>query len=187
MDKQDFMEFSELLQNTSVHIYRQTLSAETMSLYFSALSPVMTLAEFKVAMSAYLMDDLKCAFFPKPGDLGRQHKLAFGSSEESTWLRVMNAVRLVGRNRSVTFDDPRIHAAITAMGGWVSLCESLETTDYHLRKRFIELLPVSDTSNAPQFLIGYQDIYNADKGLLPSPVRAPGGKEQQATMITARA
>lgn len=52
------------------------------------------------------------------------------------WGKLQDAIGTVGSYQGVVFDDPAIHGAVRALGGWVSVCEA--KADEWLAKRFRE-------------------------------------------------
>lgn len=173
----DFVDFSTTLQSTSTLIYKQTLPGEVLLIYFNALAQKMNLQQFKVALSAHLADEDRCPFFPKPGEIISQHKSIAGTAGREAWMRVINAVRLIGKNRSVTFDDPRIHVVIQSMGGWVHLCETLKVDDFKAMHQFTEAIDALPAvlPNAPTKLVGLSEAVNTSNGVKVTtlPVRVP--------------
>lgn len=172
----DFLEFSTLLQNISTMMYKSTQSAEMLLFYFNALADEMNIDQFKAALMAHTKDVKDCKFFPQPGLLLSQHKRISEQGTKQSWLRVVNAVRLIGKNRTVTFDDPKIHAAIQSMGGWVHLCETLNVDDSRSMARFVDAMNSSDITKAPVLLLGVADVSNASNGIKVKslPFKVPG-------------
>lgn len=63
-------------------------------------------------------------FTPKLADITRMLEGSTTTQGMRAWAKVDRAIRSVGANRSVTFDDPLIHVVIVEMGGWIPLCRS---------------------------------------------------------------
>jgi hypothetical protein len=79
-------------------------------------------------------------FMPHPSDILR---ILQGDSETQAlqaWTKVVNGIRQVGIYASIVFDDPLIHAVISDMGHWISLCcktqEELKFLGYEFQKRY---------------------------------------------------
>lgn len=68
-------------------------------------------------------------FFPKPAEIRERIKgpaITQASLEEEAEValgKAWEAIHSVGRYRSVVFDDPAIHLAIEALGGWGCFCD----------------------------------------------------------------
>jgi Domain of unknown function (DUF6475) len=126
----------------------------------------------KDAFYAHVQDPNHGQFMPKPADVIRHLETAPRAKAIAAWKRVMQAVRTIGSYRSVVFDDPLIHCAITDMGGWVKLCEMTEK-DAHLRAidfegRYLYYLK-ANPENYPKQLTGLAERQNSIKGYPSNP------------------
>ena len=122
MQKKDKVKFLEVLTSLS-DLYDAPLSQGSISLYWETLK-VLSLDGF-IAASKHHAETSK--WMPKPSDfLDAAKKGSMNLEERSAmaWLGVVSAVRSVGSNRGVNFDDPLIHATIRSLGGWANLCRS---------------------------------------------------------------
>ena len=122
MQKKDKVKFLEVLTSLS-DLYDAPLSQGSISLYWETLK-VLPLDGF-IAASKHHAETSK--WMPKPSDfLDAAKKGSMNLEERSAmaWLGVVSAVRSVGSNRGVNFDDPLIHATIRSLGGWANLCRS---------------------------------------------------------------
>jgi len=66
-------------------------------------------------------------------------KMLQGSTQDSAltaWAKVDKAVRSIGTQMSVAFDDPLIHKVIQDMGGWLGLGQRQEAEWPFVAKEF---------------------------------------------------
>lgn len=120
MQQDDKRKFLEVLTAMS-ELYDSPLSSVGIDIYWSAVKKY-PLEKFLVAARVHTETS---KWMPKPSDfVDAMNKSELSISERSNlaWLSVCNAVRSVGGNRGVRFDDPLIHAVVRSLGGWVSLC-----------------------------------------------------------------
>ncbi|QAU22570.1 hypothetical protein EO087_00100 [Dyella sp. M7H15-1] len=78
------------------------------------------------AFTLHARDPDRGQFTPKLADITRLLEGSTTTQGMRAWAKVDRAVRCVGANRSVVFDDPLIHVVIIEMGGWIPLCRSQE-------------------------------------------------------------
>jgi hypothetical protein len=122
MQKKDKVKFLEVLTSLS-DLYDAPLSQGSISLYWETLK-VLPLDGF-IAASKHHAETSK--WMPKPSDFldaARKGSMSLEERSAMAWLGVVSAVRSVGANRGVNFDDPLIHATIRSLGGWANLCRS---------------------------------------------------------------
>jgi len=81
------------------------------------------------------------------------------------WEAVRNAIISVGAYKSVTFKDPLINGAISALGGWIELNNMLVEDEPFKRKEFLKLYETYKRAEreCPKRLIGIHEKEN--KGL----------------------
>lgn len=104
-------------------------------------------------------------FFPKPADLIDVLQGPESDRATEAWLKVDYAVRHVGHWESVKFDDPVIHSAIEAMGGWEDLCAVENREMVWKRKEFENLYAItSKRQTHPEYLVGMSDRQNLAAG-----------------------
>ncbi len=109
-----------------------------------------------------------CRFFPKPADL---LDILHGDTALKAWLKLDRAIRRIGGSESVQFDDPAIHSAIEAMGGWQSVDDWMENEMTWKQKEFERLYKTVRTrDNHPLYLIGkYEDNNRGTHGAFVKP------------------
>lgn len=122
MRRTDWKRFTDFMKDVWEVYQKPPLSERGMRLYFDALAELpfeMVVQGVERHMKA--MTGESGRFAPKPADI----LLAlFGTPEQqaaAAWVEVQKARSGIGTGRSVRFDDPRIHAALLACGGWVGL------------------------------------------------------------------
>lgn len=82
-------------------------------------------------------------------------------------VKVEGAMAQVGRYRSVVFDDPGIHRAVNAMGGWCKLCDMPEDEWKFARQDFMKTFKAvcaRDDMPTPAALAGFCEIQNDANG-----------------------
>lgn len=133
----DRQSFAALLTGTLVEIYqRPALSAEAMEVWWNSLAAY-EFASVREAFGRHLLNPDQGQFPPKPADIVRHLEGSAQSRAQQAWAKVHQAMGRVGQYQSVVFDDPVIHAVITAMGGWPVLC-SVTTDELPFRSREFE-------------------------------------------------
>lgn len=128
------------LIGTVYDLYRQGkhLNPNMMRVWFSALEGY-ELAVVAAAFTAHARNTDNGQFMPVPADIV---KLIEGGSEDvalMAWNKLDRALRSVGTYRTVVFDDPLIHHAVTAMGGWIRLGTLTEDDWKYQRQPFVTL------------------------------------------------
>ena len=121
----DKAEFSRVLNSVSA-LYRVELSPDVVELWWAVLADY-DLAGIKQALTKHLRNPDTGQYMPKPADA---IKFMSGTTQDAAllaWAKVHRAVRQVSSYSDVVFDDPIIHAVLQDMGGWIRLCEMLET------------------------------------------------------------
>lgn len=61
-------------------------------------------------------------FMPKPGELIAALEGNATQQAQQAWTKIINAIRHVGGDATVIFDDPLIHSVLHDMGVWIRLC-----------------------------------------------------------------
>lgn len=134
--------------------------------------------------------------FPSPAAVRQYAGVAGLTSEklkaDAAWQVVRAHISRSGAYLSVEFDDPAINAAIRAIGGWVSLCDTL-TSELHWKekefRRAYEAICVSQTGDGSPHhgLFAVENVKNGfgpDKprrirtGLAPARLTNPAIEEQ---------
>ncbi len=120
--REDSAAFAEALQ-ASANVYgRDKLTVGTIELYWRVLERY-PIGDVLTALSRHLADPDVGQYMPKPADVVRQIDGSTDTQAMQAWARVMRATRNPGTYATVVFDDWRIHAALSDMGGWVKAGE----------------------------------------------------------------
>lgn len=129
---QNETKFNELMA-AMAEVFDKEITESLLSVYWQVLEPYQDIE----SISALNKCLLSCKFFPKPADLLEQLQ---GNNEDLAliaWGKVDYAIRHIGGNSSVVFDDPVIHLALEAMGGWHDTNEWQERDMTWKRKEFL--------------------------------------------------
>lgn len=85
---------------------------------------------------------------PKPGELIAALEGNALQQAQQAWTKVMHAIRRIGGDKTLVFDDALIHAVIDDMGGWVRLCE-MQVKDEPYKQREFEGRYINYRRNPP--------------------------------------
>ena len=107
-----------------------------------------SLADFEKAVVNYCRSPEGHRFMPKPGELIAALEGNALQQAQQAWTKVMNAIRRIGGDKTLVFDDALIHAIIDDMGGWVRLCE-MQIKDEPFKQREFEGRYVNYRRNPP--------------------------------------
>lgn len=136
MDRQrDGKEFTEIWRAV-MDDYQRTVTPEGFRLAFAALQDY-SLDDIRVAISRHMADSDKGAFCPRPADVIRWIDGTTEDRGSTAWVAVRKAMGSAGAYRSVIFDDPFIHCAIEALGGWPAVCHGKSDALPFLEKDFL--------------------------------------------------
>jgi hypothetical protein len=151
----------------ALSVYGQVLTPMSTEVWLAALDPF-PIAEVSAALSAHIRNPDVGQYPPKPADVVRALNGATGDNAAWAWAKVARAARSVGGYRTVAFDDPGIHAAVEALGGWVWLCEQPERELPFIAKRFEALYGSARArvreQSYPRYLIGRTEAENRSNG-----------------------
>lgn len=171
MSPTDKPTFSALLTGCLQAIYDKPVSPMMLDVWFNALANY-PMDELAAAFSRHVTDPDHGQFPPKPADIIRAIEGGGDGQALAAWTKVDQAIRHVGGWRSVCFDDPRIHACIEAMGGWVKLCETsreeLAYRQQEFTKRYRALL-LTRAASHPSHLTGRFEASNGCNGYAVEP------------------
>jgi hypothetical protein len=128
--------FAQLLTD-ALAFYRQDVSTFALGVWWQACERF-ELQQVAKALTAHALDPERGHFAPKPADIVRQLHGTATDRSLVAWGKVLNAVRIVGAYETVVFDDPAIHAAVTDLGGWPTVCRSDVDELPFLQRRFCD-------------------------------------------------
>jgi hypothetical protein len=157
--------------------YDKPFSEGAIALWWSLLKkyPLKRIVE---AVEAHCADPEHGRYPPKPADLvGRLDGLA-GDLALEAWSKTLKAIRRIGAWDSVLFDDPKIHAVIDDMGGWVKLCSTEDKQLPFVAKEFCERYKGSKAETWPKILQGIAEIENRASGMPVMPPTVIGDKSK---------
>lgn len=101
-------------------LYGKDLTPQALDLWFESLKHY-DLAAISGALSAHVRNPDNGQFLPRPADVVRNIEGGSDDAALLAWAKVDRALRVVGPYRTVVFDDPLIHYAVAAIGGWIKL------------------------------------------------------------------
>ncbi len=119
-------------------MYDKPVSEAAMEVYWTLLKPFPKEAVDR-AFKAHFADPDTGSFFPKPADVIRRITAGSEALAYTAWLKVLRAIKTHGASESIAFDDPLIHIAVDAAGGWVRLCMTNERDLERVRADFIRV------------------------------------------------
>jgi hypothetical protein len=134
MQQNDFDGFVDIIQAVSEQ-YGKRLSDSVLALYWQGLQDF-ELAAVRDALGRHLRNTDTGQFMPKIADIIRMLQGSSMDAAFSAWTKVDKAVRTVGPNESVVFDDPLIHRVLHDMGGWLLICEKTDDDWPFVAKEF---------------------------------------------------
>lgn len=201
MNNNDMEDFAEIW-TAAYAVYGKTVSDPMLDVVFNALSSY-SLKDIRTGLSGHIKNPDSGQFPPKPADVIKHISGNSQSSAGEAWAKVDYAIRCVGNYHSVVFDDPKIHAAIERLGGWVKV--SLTTNDEYpfLQNHFLKLyqgFTVQPPETFPRKMLGTCEHQNEQQSefsrgrakdepaLIGNPEKArqvyQGGSEQGVAQIT---
>lgn len=162
MTKNDRAQFAELWV-AAYAVYGKTVSDGMLDVVFSALSSY-SLQDIRRGLSGHVKNPDSGQFPPKPADVIKHIDGNSQSAAGEAWAKVDYGVRCVGHYRSVVFDDPKIHAAIERLGGWVKLASDDGKEYPYLKNHFLKLyqgFTVQPPESFPRKLTGACEHQNS--------------------------
>lgn len=163
MTRNDRAPFAELWV-AAYAVYGKTVSDPMLDVVFSALSSY-SLQDIRRGLSGHIKNPDSGQFPPKPADVIKHISGNSQSAAAEAWAKLDYAIRCVGNYRSVVFDDPKIHAAVERLGGWVKVSMT-ESKEYpFLQNAFQKLyqgFTVQPPESFPKKLIGTCEHQNSN-------------------------
>ena len=145
-----------------------------------------SLADMELAIVNFCTSPEGNRFMPKPGELIAALEGNATQQAQQAWTKIINAIRHVGGDATVIFDDPLIHSVLHDMGGWIRLC-GMYSKDEPFKQREFESRYVAYRRNPPKEyprkLIGRMDAGNALLGYSVNKVPILIGEEKKASMV----
>lgn len=190
MNENDRPKFAQLMAGVS-ELHGKKLTAPLLEIYWRSLSRY-ELSAIEQAMSNHTLNPDGGQFMPKPADIVRYVEGGGSGRAGLAWSQVDRAIRIVGSCESVVFDDQITMCVLNDMGGWISICETLQAknlskTNYpfiagDFERRYRAYLNAPASISYPRMLMGHIDAENQRLGV---PVGRPRciGNVQNARLI----
>lgn len=144
MQEQDKTAFRDMMMAAG-EVYGREITKPLMQMYFAALAPA-SIEQVQVAMMAHLQNPDSGQFFPKPADLIKQMTGTTKQQEAATedraalaWACIERGIRRIGSYGTLKLEDKQAMAAVKAMGGWQSICQTEISKMEWKRKEFIRM------------------------------------------------
>jgi hypothetical protein len=161
MNHDDVKELIEILDMLAEGIGGIEMTALKYKFYEAALSDL-TIEQIR---EAAVIIARTATFYPKPVDF---RKAIEGNIDDKAILAWDKALAAKNKYDSVKFDDPVIHSAIEAMGGWIKFCtmedykeEKWQMTDFtKIYKAMI------NRGEHPDYLSGMVELENSARGFV---------------------
>lgn len=185
MTRDDALRFRQLV-NGVCSFYGKEVSEFQLDVWWTALR-TLDYEAVKDAFNRHLLNPDNGQFMPKPADVV---KLIGGGTADRAlvaWTKLDLAVRNIGPQATVVFDDPIIHQVVDDMGGWTAMGEKTEKDWPFAKNEFVQRYRSYATgrlASYPAKLIGYAEAHNALKW--PERVPAPryvGDRERAAQVL----
>lgn len=180
MKHEDRKKFAALMASMAeVFDGKDEVSALKMEIYYKTLESY-PIEHISVAVSS-LMKSRVYPSMPKPAEIIGEIEGKNKHSATLAWLKVVSGISRVGNYQSVQFDDPVIHSAIQAMGGWAQL-GLVKNDDLHWKQKEFEKLYEIFTERGgkhPAYLPGIHEEVNVVNGFNVIPVPVKIGFEEQ--------
>lgn len=164
MNRNDRAQFAELWI-AAYAVYNKQVTDAMLEVVFNSLSAY-SLQDIRRGLSGHVKNPDSGQFPPKPADVIKHISGNSQSSASEAWAKVDYAIRCVGNYRSVVFDDPKIHAAIERLGGWVKVSMTDGKEYPYLQNHFLKLyqgFTVQPPESFPRKLIGTCEHQNSQR------------------------
>jgi len=138
---------------------QQKLSPLGLEMFFKAVQKY----PFELVKQAFLHHIHTSPYMPKPYDIISYIEGSDTDKAAEAWLAVKAAIRKHGSYRSVAFDDPAVHYAIDAMGGWPRICMMSVQEEPFRRQEFEALYQRArgiSWEHVPKRLAGIHELNN---------------------------
>ena len=186
MQQKHFDEFCELLGVVSEQ-YGKPISEGAKVLYWQGLIDY-ELSAVQQALFRHVRNPDNGMFMPKIADIVRMLQGSTQDSALAAWAKVDQAVRRVGTQSSVVFDDALIHKVLQDMGGWLGLGQKSEDEWPFVAKEFENryrgFKARGEKPDYPKMLIGLFDASNAPNGFKQTKPVLIGNKDLAQGVLT---
>ena len=144
MQEQDKAAFRDMMMAAG-EVYGREITKPLLQMYFAALYQY-GMAQTHGAMMAHMQNPDSGQFFPKPADLirqisgtSKQQESAIEDKASIAWACIERDIRRIGSYGTLKLDDKQALAAVKAIGGWQSLCQTETSKMEWKRKEFIRM------------------------------------------------
>lgn len=144
MKNEDKRAFFDLMMAAG-EVYGREVTQPMAAIYFSALESV-SIDQVQAAMMAHMQNPDSGQFFPKPADLikqmtgtTKQQEAVIEDRASIAWACIERDIRRIGSYGTLKLDDKQAMAAVKAMGGWQSICQTENSKMEWKRKEFIRM------------------------------------------------
>ncbi|GAB4059255.1 DUF6475 domain-containing protein [Uliginosibacterium sediminicola] len=184
---EDFDAFRDLI--AGVHaFYRRELSSFGLSVWWNAMRAY-DLAAVSDAVGRHCVNPDTGQFMPMPADVVKMLSGRTVDAALLAWSKVDRAIRHVGGNQSVAFDDGLIHRVLLDMGGWAPMRMKSEEELVFVGKEFVNryrgYAMRSERPAYPAYLPGVYEAENTRRGMKTDPPRMIGAPDQVAAVMLA--
>lgn len=144
MQDQDKAAFRDMMMAAG-EVYGREITKPLLQMYFAALSQC-GIDQVQGAMMAHMQNPDSGQFFPKPADFirqmsgtSKQQEAAIEDKASMAWACIERDIRRIGSYGTLKMDDKQALAAVKAIGGWQSLCQTETSKMEWKRKEFIRM------------------------------------------------
>ncbi len=144
MQDQDKAAFRDMMMAAG-EVYGREITKPLLQMYFAALSQC-GIDQVQGAMMAHMQNPDSGQFFPKPADFirqmsgtSKQQEAAIEDKASLAWACIERDIRRIGSYGTLKMDDKQALAAVKAIGGWQSLCQTETSKMEWKRKEFIRM------------------------------------------------
>ena len=175
MTVNDWKKFTELITTAAEYYRVQPWSERAMQYAFSLLKDL-TIEQVGWALTRHMsgINGNSSRFCPNAADL---RMCITGTPEQqaiAAWVAVQRAYHTVSSGRSVRFDDPKIHYALEAVGGWSGLFNAKVGTDKEPTFRRAYVQAITDGigwGDVPEHMPGADEL-DGNWGWSPNQIEA---------------
>lgn len=136
--------FAEALSAVA-SLFEKKLTKEQLSVFYGAVRHLSD-EDFSAALTEHVMTS---RWMPRPADILQILEVSAAEEALASWGFVMDAMRSLGRYRSVDF-GPQANAAIEDLGGWVTLCGKGQRELDFARKDFLASFAAYASRGVPE-------------------------------------
>lgn len=136
MMNSDMPKFATLMISIG-ELYSQPVTEILIELYWKLLEHY-EFVEIKNALEGHMRDADMGQYMPRPAHVIRAIEGSHQTRSLKAWTKVIKSMQQVGSYANVAFDDAIIHAVISDMGGWITVCATSSKELPFLAKDFQE-------------------------------------------------